>query len=410
MTFWTLDNLAAVTAGRWSAAPGDASAVAAGLTIDSRAIEPGQVFLAIAGERFDGHDFVDDALAAGAVAAVVLRADAVTRGPALVVDDTLAALQTLASAYRDRLAACGCKVVAVAGSNGKTTTRHLIHAALTGPGSGLTGTQSPKSFNNHIGVPLTLLAAGEGDDFVVVEVGTNHPGEVAALAAIARPDVGVITSIGEEHLEFFGSVEAVEAEEFSLFDHLAAGGRAVTFRDVAAYDGPLSLLGRHNRANAGLAAAVASHLGVSAEAVAAGLAAVQPVAGRLRRVDVGGVTVLDDTYNANPSSVREALAVLGAMPGARRVAVLGDMFELGEASAEAHRAIAREAAAAADVLVLVGAAYAEAAEAAGVDAAVYRDSAAAAAWVDAVAPGDVVLLKGSRGMRMERVLTAIEAR
>ena len=225
MTFWTYQNLADVTKGTWLVEPDNLGDVVAGLWHDTREIQPGQAYLAIKGDQFDGQDFIDKAFEAGAALAIVSAEPATSHqppAPLLQVDDTIQALQDLARAYRAELKAGGCKVIGIAGSNGKTTTRHLIHHVLTH--AGLKGTQSPKSFNNHLGVPLTLLSALPGDDFVACEIGTNHPGEIDFLSAIARPDIAVITSIGEEHLEFFGDLENVAQEELSIIPHVMPSG------------------------------------------------------------------------------------------------------------------------------------------------------------------------------------------
>lgn len=435
-----------------------------GVSIDTRTLQPGDAFFAIRGERFDGHDYVQAALDAGAGLVVVDR-EVDAAGPVLLVEDTVAALQRLASAWRDVLAEQGCTVIGVAGSNGKTTTRHMIHSVLQGgerrgvsarssassqqpgarrPGSPrrLAGTQSPKSFNNHLGVPLTLLAARAEHDFVVVEIGTNHPGEVATLSALVRPDIAVITSIGEEHLEFFGSVDNVAKEQASLLEYIQRNGvtlidatsRGVIAKhlpmgaDVAWIDGDatvpanLPLPGEHNRRNAALAAAVARRLGVSDAAIRGSLAAVTPVEGRGQAIHFGGdgepsVTVIHDAYNANPSSMEQALSMLAQWPvaaGGRRVAVLGDMLEGGNGSEAAHERVGQlirgiEI----DTVIFIGPSMASAGR-----RGYGRDGVAYPHWSDElpaqvaalIEPGDVVLLKASRGMKLERLLPAIEAK
>jgi len=383
-SFWTAAQFAAITGGQWlDEAPDDETPVA-GLSIDSRTLQPGQAYLAIPGERFDGHAFIKDALDKGAAFAIAADRSQINDRTAniLLVPDPVAALQTLATAYRDVLAAHACCVIAVGGSNGKTTTRHLIHQLLVA--GGLVGTQSPKSFNNHLGVPLTLLSASPDHDFVACEIGTNHPGEVAALARILRPDVAVITCIGGEHLEFFGDLAGVEREEYALLDHLAPEGFSYSPRDaLEPYE------------------AVAMHLGVDEDRIAAALATATAPPGRLsvRRL-AQDVILIDDTYNANPDSMRAALEVLAAQPAARRIAVLGDMFELGDASAEAHRAVRELAEQVTDAAVFIGERF------------------GGQAWTDdlpariagMINPGDAVLLKASRGMALERIIPAITDR
>ncbi len=453
--FWSFENLERITGGEWlipphAAAEASPRAEAAGLTgdppgipphptglwHDTRDLQPGQAYLAIKGENHDGHRFVDDAFAKGASLAIVQDA-LIPRGPnadgwptvgfrpILRVDDTVAALQDLASAYRDTLASGGCRVIAVCGSNGKTTTRHLIHHVLTA--CGLTGTQSPKSFNNHLGVPLTLLAARPGDDFVACELGTNHPGEIAALGEITWPDAAVITSIGREHLEFFKDLDGVAREEASILRFVRPHGLAVMPADVAAliapyYDvqegvvlmpilppeaggwrspGFVGLPGEHNRMNAALVLALTRWLDLPAQRAEQALATAALPPGRLNVIHLPqDVTLLDDTYNANPDSMLAGLQTLAARPGRRRVAILGEMRELGSTSPDAHREIAEQARRHADHVVLIGR---------GFEAQEWSDDLPDRV-VEQLRPGDTILLKASRGMRLERIIPAIEAR
>ena len=470
------------------AAPPILTATVTGITQDTRTLQPGQAYLAVAGENFDGHAFVEAAFAAGASLAIVQSdpsaADPVVadvnpparsaapvtaqptglnprlRTPVLLVDDTVAALQQLADAYRDVLADGGCTVVSVSGSNGKTTTRHLIHHVLTA--CGLAGTQSPKSFNNHLGVPLTLLAALPQDDFVACEVGTNHPGEIDALARLVRPDIAVLTSLGEEHLEFFHDLEGVAKEESAILPHLRPGGAAIievrasvflqkhdllgvptgcqlirhgwlaTFdqpSDIAhdeydAFDangdplnrvdqvffklryfdryelGQWSVCGSENLDNAAAAIGVGGLMGAPLQEMVQSLTRFSPPDLRSQtRWLSQDVTLLIDCYNANPASMRAALDTLCNCDG-RRVAILGDMRELGEHAPRLHHHIASYATEAADETVLIGEAF------------------GGEAWSDdlpdrvaaRLRPGDTVLLKASRGMRLERLIPAIEAR
>lgn len=421
--FWRFDNLEKITGGEWLIEPASYEDAATGLSHDTRSLVAGNVYLAVKGENHDGHRFVASALEAGAACAIVSDEAAVGPGPVLLVDDTVAALQELASAYRDALASGGCKVIAVCGSNGKTTTRHLIHHVLTR--CGLRGTQSPKSFNNHLGVPLTLLAASLNDDFVACEIGTNHPGEIASLGDITWPDAAVITSIGAEHLEFFKTIEGVAKEEAAILPFVRPRGYVTLPADAAELIAPyydvqqgvvmlpvppgkpdrdvpedFPLLGDHNRMNAALVVALSRWLDISPDAVNDALRCAEPPAGRLKAIRLGqGVTVIDDSYNANPDSMRAALEVLSACDG-RKVAVLGDMLELGEAGPDAHDQMADVARRIADHVVLVGEGF------------------AGAAWTDGLPgdvaatlqPGDTVLLKASRGVGLERMIPAIEKR
>ncbi|MEM9882409.1 MAG: Mur ligase family protein [Planctomycetota bacterium] len=454
--FWALDNLRRVTGGRWLTEPDDPAAAAAGLSHDTRTLRPGQAYLAVRGENHDGHDFVDTAFDAGASVAITEAAgagpSAAGSRPRLAVDDTVVALQQLAAAYRNVLTEHDCRVISVSGSNGKTTTRHLIHHVLTT--CGVAGTQSPKSFNNHLGVPLTLLAADPTRRFVACEVGTNRPGEIAALSAIVWPDVAVITSLGEEHLEGFGDLAGVVREEAKVIRFVRPGGtlivtslggrlalaaqppakgvRKVVLSRADVVPAGFPLPGEHNRINAAVALAVAEEFGVNPAAARDALRTATPPEGRSQPLGFGSVVVLNDAYNANPTSMRHALDTarrLAATRGSRRVLVLGDMFELGAVSGDRHRVVAEAAAAElrpgdpTRVIVLIGQAFAEAAAAS--DHPVYREKSRDEGQVHVVGPwhdalpgvvagllreGDTVLLKGSRGMRLERLLPAIEKR
>jgi UDP-N-acetylmuramoyl-tripeptide--D-alanyl-D-alanine ligase len=360
--------------------------------------------------------------------------------PILLVPSTVGALQALARRYRDLLGACGCRVLSVSGSNGKTTTRHLIHHVLSH--GGLRGTQSPRSFNNQIGVPLTLLAAHPEDHFVACEMGTNHPGELAALADLVRPDLAVVTSIGEEHLEFFGDLAGVAREEAAVLGFVRAGGALVLPAshwlpvhleppphppysvhrfDLDPLADHLALPGLHNRLNASAAALVARLLGVEEPAIACALvsAGAPPMRGEvLFAADRHRPTVINDAYNANPSSMGAALNALKAWEG-RRVAVLGDMLELGERGPAAHREVAVQALETAERCVFVGPCFLAAhpqslrrPELRVGAVAVYADLSPSALdeIVASITVDDVVLLKGSRGMALERLIPAIEAR
>ncbi|MEM9296026.1 MAG: UDP-N-acetylmuramoyl-tripeptide--D-alanyl-D-alanine ligase [Planctomycetota bacterium] len=460
--FWTPEALRAVVKGSWAAAPSDAGLVkpVAGLWHDTRELRPGEAYLAIPGERFDGHAFVGRALRDGAALAIAERgrgeawrascdeaglAQADLAGRVLEVDDAVAALQAMAREWRDWLWRAGVNVAAVLGSNGKTTTRSLLHHLAVG--GGLVGVQSPKSFNNHLGAPLTLLRARPEHGFVACEIGTNHPGEVAELAKLVRPDLAVMTSIGEEHLEAFVDLDGVAREEWSILEHLSEDGRvlaslqayehlpldatmearaAVLVIDPA--DGLLAKHGAdplgpadHQRANAALAAEGALRLGANPEKLVAASRSFEGPEGRMQRLSLpSGVTAIHDAYNANPSSMRAALAAFGQLGDgpAERVAILGDMLELGQVEARAHAETVALAAGASGRLVLVGPrmakAYAEVrADLAGVEATVLEDPADERWPADAAAavrPGDAVLLKASRGLRLERVLAPLRDR
>ncbi len=479
MSFWSFDNLRSVLGASWAALPPPGvRAAPAGVSTDSRTLTQGQAFFAIKGERTDGHVHVSQAARVGAVLAVV-GSDYAGPVPAglgvLRVADTTKALLRLAGAYRKTLEST--RVIGVTGSNGKTTTKQMIHAVLSGA---LRGSASAKSFNNHIGVPLTLFGGRPGDQYLICEIGTNAPGEVAELARAAAPDIAVITGVGREHLEELGSLRRVAQEEASQTEFLRRGGLAVihaeaphlrehveahaigeppatgqgggarepqprrfgvvtfgmtreadlrvglirqeaeglTFRINDRHIYRLPLLGRHNAVNAAAAVAVARRFGVDHEAIAAGLAAVERAPMRLEPIELGGVRFINDAYNANPDSMAAALetfAEVAAGPS-RRVAVLGDMLELGEHTPSAHaEAVARalDPAVKLDLLILVGPLMARAARSLHEDRILTVEEPSDRA-VEGVAhhlrPGDCVLLKGSRRLRLERVLDGMRTR
>jgi UDP-N-acetylmuramoyl-tripeptide--D-alanyl-D-alanine ligase len=439
---------------------GRLDAVAGGVTIDSRTAEHGDVFFAIRGAHQDGHAFVAHARARGATAAVVTRVPPdLTVGPefgVVLVEDTTQALQRLAAVQRRRFTG---PVVAITGSNGKTTTKELTALVL---GTRLRVLRPPGSFNNQWGLPLTLLGLDAAHQAVVLELGMNAPGEIAALAQLARPTVGVVTTISAAHLAGVGSLDGVQAAKGELVEAVPADGLVVLNADdhrVAALadrararvvtfgEGPgadvrvaglsatpaglsftlhaggqsamveLPLAGRHNALNAAAAVAVGLALGVALSPGAAVLAQARPVKGRLVWRDAGGVRVLDDTYNANPVSMRAALDTLqdGGAAGAHLWVVLGDMLELGTHTEAAHRDVGSWVAALPVAgFAAVGPAMraaAATATAAGAREVVTFDTPEQAALHVAtrVAPGDRVLVKGSRGMQMERAANALLA-
>ncbi|MEX2672470.1 MAG: UDP-N-acetylmuramoyl-tripeptide--D-alanyl-D-alanine ligase [Phycisphaeraceae bacterium] len=465
MSFWTPRSLRDVTSGRYLPSPDTSPSHRdlQGLSTDTRSLIPGQVFLALRGDNFDGHDFLEAAAEAGAGLLMIDRPEAAAaladRCDVLVVNDTLKALTQMATAYRRGLTG---RVIAITGSAGKTTTKHLIQTILSRHHR---GSASPRSFNNHIGVPLTLLQAQRGDAYTVVEVGTNAPGEIAALAKIVQPDVAVITHVGAAHLEGLGSLDAILREKASLLNHLQPDGLAIVNGDIAGLHpyrkivratlsfgtAPgcdlrltdyqpdatactfevndrtryrLPMLGRHNAMNALAAIAVARHMQLSEAQIAEALAEAPPADMRLEVRTVGrgdrAITLINDAYNANPDSVAAALGVLADYPATgRRVAVLGDMLELGDEAAARHRQVGEQVLAAKlDLAVFAGPLMMFAAEA--VNRTLPSDRVLALPdWgepgtLEKVAallqPGDTVLLKGSRGMRMERLIQTLEHR
>ena len=439
-----------------------APAVFAGTGTDSRALEPGALFVPLIGESFDGHEFIEVAMQSGAGAALVQRARAATtKAPHLAVDDTLAALQALARGW---LLSQPAVRIGLTGSNGKTTTKELIAAAIgavVGPDAVLA---TDGNLNNHIGVPLTALRVEAHHRFAVIEMGMNHLGEIASYCRFAPPQIGLVTNMGTAHAGNVGGVEGVAAAKAELFEALPTDGTAVVnaddarclreaakarcrhvsfgtapFSDVRllavrpldaggqllsmsyaskTIEVELPLDGRHNALNAAGAVAVAVAAGLDFALAAAGLATARPAHGRLeRRLRADGLLVLDDSYNANPDSMEaglEALVHLCAVaPKRPGVAVLGPMLELGEHAPAAHRhigaAAAQTGARALFVCGELGRFLEEGARAAGLAHVIWaKDSAALAPLVvDAVGRGDVVLVKGSRGARMERVVDAL---
>jgi UDP-N-acetylmuramoyl-tripeptide--D-alanyl-D-alanine ligase len=444
---------------------GDLGVSVSGVSIDSRTLAVGEAFFAIRGHRLDGHAFLADAAARGAACFVVqVLSDGIPPTvPLVLVEDTTRALGKLAAAHRARFT---LPVVAVTGSNGKTTTKEMIASVL---GTRWRTLKPEGSFNNQWGLPLTLLGLGPEHEALVVELGANQPGEIASLAALARPTVAVVTTVATAHTEFFGSLEGVRAEKATLVRAVDKGGHvalnaddprvlrmaAETAAEVITYgqsaaarvravapgdsgeivddDGSgltftldvgghraavrLAFVGRHNVTNALAAAAASVALGFDLAEIVAGLERARPAKGRCVWREAGDVWILDDTYNANPVSVLAAYATAAARRRAGRLmVVLGDMLELGAVSEAAHRKAGGAAAdLGTDVFIGMGryaALAAEEARAAGVaetlTTTTFEDT--VAHLLKRVTAGDVVLVKGSRGMRMERVTDALVAR
>ncbi len=448
----TLENIAQTMEGELLNATSTRSI--ARLCIDSRRVEPGDLFLALAGERFDGHAFLAEAAQQGAAAVVAERGKLppdFNACPAILVDNARRALGRLGAAYRR---AFDLSVVAVGGSNGKTTTKELIASVLRQKMATL---WSEASFNNDVGVPLTLLRLERAHQAAVLEAGTNHPGELAPLLQMMSPRFGVVTNIGREHLEFFHDLVGVVREEGNIAECLPTDGvlflngdnpwseilarrtraRVVSVgldrsndcvaRDVRVdengaaftvdcrYRGlsgeyRIKLLGRHQVTNALLAFAVGAEMGLTRPEIQDGLLACEPAKMRLQMSSPGGIRILDDCYNANADSMLAALQTLRELPCAgRRVAVLGDMAEQGECSRAAHFEVGRRAASSRlDQLFAIGrrgCEIAAAARSSGFKSIVEIDEVdlAAQAVKDFARPGDVVLVKASRSMRLERI-------
>ncbi|MEE8171192.1 MAG: UDP-N-acetylmuramoyl-tripeptide--D-alanyl-D-alanine ligase, partial [Phycisphaerae bacterium] len=353
----TLDEIIKAMSGRPLGAPPTRSITSVGT--DSRRVRQDELFVALKGPRFDGHRYVPNALAAGAAAAVVTRRSGFsqalrTSGRLIVVSNTRDALARLAAYYRGLLAA---SVIAVTGSNGKTTCKNMIHHVLS---ARRTGRAAPASYNNDVGVPMTILSAEPTDEYLVVEIGTNAPGEVSALSRIVRPDVAVVVSLGEAHLELLGDLARVAEEETSVLEFVQTGGMAIVHSD-AAYAasrygaaglnvirfGPdrhadlrvnriamstrglrfrvnerfgysLPTIGPHNAVNALAAIAVGRRFGMDHAEIADRLRSFQPPEMRLNVSRIGAWTVIDDTYNANPASTEAAIRTLRAWPTGRR--------------------------------------------------------------------------------------------
>lgn len=432
--------------------------VAQACSIDSRTVRAGELFFAVKGERLDGHDFVDAALEKGAVAAVVLK-DQVKRYAAkarlLAVDDTLVALQTLATAVRK---VWGKPMVGVTGSAGKTTTKDAIAHVLA---SRLRVLKSEGNFNNHFGLPLMLLKLEPEHDVAVIEMGMSHAGEIRALAKIAQPEIGVVTNVAPVHLEFFKSLADIARAKYELIESLPASGTAVLNADdeyvsqfgrgfkgkVVMYGtratadvraenvralgvegsefdvvigsvrerAKLALVGEHNVLNALAAFAVGVERGMNPSEAAAALATLVPADKRGQVLQVGNITVVNDCYNSNPKALNAMVDALAAMPAKRRIVVAGEMLELGPAAEEMHRAAGKHAAVA-KIDVLLGVrglaqAIVAGAQEAGIRAEFVATPEDAGEWLAREArDGDVVLLKASRGVKLEKALETWKAR
>jgi UDP-N-acetylmuramoyl-tripeptide--D-alanyl-D-alanine ligase len=426
-----------------------------GVSTDSRTVKAGDVFFAIKGERFDGHAFVAGVFSQGCIAAVVEERfkehDASLEGvPLLFVKDSIRALGQFAQWYRRKF---DIPVVAITGSNGKTTTKEMIAAVL---GQKYAVLKTEGNLNNHIGVPMTLFRLDKRHDVAVVEMGTNHFGEIDYLCSVAEPTHGLITNIARAHLEFFSGLEGVAKAKGEMFDWLSSRGtgfvnvddplvveRAKSLKHRFSYglagkranvkgrflglnekvqprfsflvrplSKPLSVqlqtYGKHTTENALAAAAVGSHFGVSARKIKSALERHHPGSKRMQVLRISGVTILNDTYNANPDSALSALHTLAVMEcKGKRIVVLGDMLELGNSSEREHRRIGEEIRHLGFQYVLT---YGN--ESANVSteshatyALHYDEKRALVAYLEElVTPGDVVLVKGSRGMKMEDVV------
>jgi UDP-N-acetylmuramoyl-tripeptide--D-alanyl-D-alanine ligase len=439
-------------------AQGDAQKIVSRLSTDSRTLQSGDLFVALRGENFDGHKFVEQADERGAVGAMVEESwkGTIAESFALIrVPDTLRGYQNLAANYRRSLP---LEVIAITGSNGKTSTKDFVAATLA---RGYRVTKTEGNFNNHVGLPQTMLTASSSDEVAVWEIGMNHPGEIAALAKLAAPDAAIITNVGLAHIEFMGSREAIAAEKGALAEAVGAEGTVILNADDPFSQGvaertrakvifagiekgsvqasevrqsptgceftilegahrcraQLPVPGIHMVQNAILAVAAGRAFGLSLEDCAAGLASAPLTKARLQIKEINGIQFIDDSYNANPDSMKAALRTLVELDAdGRRIAVLGQMNELGEESERRHREVGEAAAELGiDELIAVGAtgaAIARAAQKAGLKKCLSVTSPGEAARIlgETALPGDLILVKGSRSARMERVLEAFSQR
>jgi len=442
----SLGEIAAVVGG---AVEGDSAVmVTAPTVLDGRQAEPGGLFAAFAGEHADGHDYAGQAGRAGAVAVLGSRP---TPLPTVVVKDAQAALQVLAAHVVARLRN-GLTVAALTGSRGKTSTKDLLAAVLSAAAPTIA---TSGSLNNELGVPLTMLRADAATRFLVLEMGARRIGDIAALTGLVAPDIAVVTNVGQAHLSYFGSRTAIAKAKGELVQGLAPGGTAILNADdprVAAMraltDGPvltfghaehadvrvtglaldrlgqpsftlrtagasatvaLPFVGAHQALNASAAAAAGLAAGVPLDGVATALAAASLSKWRLELRDLtDGATLLNDSYNADPDSARAALDALASIECGRRIAVLGDMLELGDDSQAEHRAVGQYAASRADVVVAVGESARPIADGAGDRAVALAGNDAAVDWLRShLAAGDVVLVKASRAARLDEVAAAL---
>jgi len=453
-------NLSLAQVARFIQAGGefDSAIVAAGYSIDSRTIQAGELFFAVRGERLDGHDFVEAALAKGAVAAVVEAGQAgryPEASPLLKVGDSLTALQQLAAAVR-RL--WGRPVVGITGSAGKTTTKEIVAHVL---GNRYTVLKSQGNLNNHFGLPLQLLKLQPEHDMAVIEMGMSHAGEIAALARLAQPDCGVVTLVAPVHLEFFDSIAGIARAKYELIQALPADGiavlngddeyvsqfgrdfhgKVVTFgmrkpadvmaRNVRSLGSggssfevvcngesayvTLPLLGEHNIYNALAGIAVGLQYGVSLPASADSLVSLSAADKRGEIVTFEGATLINDCYNSNPKALTSMVRSLAQIPGKRHIVVAGEMLELGPSGETLHTDCGRQMGASGVDFVLgvrgLAKHIVEGAAAAGIAGGFVETPEAAGEWMRGnLNAGDVVLLKASRGVRLERALEAWTAR
>lgn len=450
-TEFSVDSIAQACRGKVS---GAGETCVSGFSIDSRSIKPGELYIALKGENHDGHSFIAAAIKAGATAVLVssLPDSSICENTAVIqVDDTLKALQTIASQRRNKLASF---IIGVTGSNGKTTTRSMVHHIFSEKWRCST---TSGNLNNHIGLPMTILAIPEDTQYSILEMGMNHRGEIRDLCRIARPETALISNIGPAHIGILGNLENIARAKAEILEQLTDGQTAVvpgdtpfthifrkaagkarllTFGEKAGNDYRLTdlkmlpesvsftlitpvgkkqcnlaLAGRHNAFNAAAAISLCHQMGLNIDQAIERVASFQPVGARMERVSIDGLTVLLDCYNANPGSMQEALRYL-SICGSPRIAVLGDMRELGEFSISLHRQLGEQAAAARpDLLVCVGQDATNIADAArekgmAADRVISLNSGDLAAELlkEKLQKGSTVLFKASRGMHFEKIV------
>ncbi len=436
----------------------DHKALATGYSIDSRTLQHGDLFFAVKGERTDGHDYVEQALSAGAVAAVVSKEQYpkfAVKSRLLAVDDTLVALQSLGAAVR-RL--WGKPVIGITGSMGKTTTKECIAHVLS---SRFRVLKSVGNLNNHFGMPLQLLRLEPEHEIAVIEMGMSHAGEITALAKLAQPNIGVVTNVAPVHLEFFDSIAGIARAKYELIESLPAGGTAILNADDeyvsqfgrdfhgkvvmfgihkpadvcaqnvesrgeqgsefdVAVDGlhehaTLPLVGEHNITNALAAVAVGIEVGIQPSAAVASLATIAPADKRGQVEQLGGATIVNDCYNSNPKALRAMVDALVSLPAKRRIVVAGEMLELGPTAGALHRECG-EYIASRNIDLLLGvrglaSSIIDAARAKGMKASFVQTPEEAGEWIaDQIRDGDAVLFKASRGVRLEKAVEVLKTR
>ena len=433
MSGWTEQSIARSAGGSWIIRPDSGSIAFAGVSINSRELQSDQGFVAFVGVHTDGHRYLQHAADAGASFCIITDPEAVPEGfttPTLLVDDPLSSLTGLARAWRDRLSAC---VIAITGSNGKTTTCRIMHAIASKSGR---SSVSMKSFNNALGVPITILNTPLDADYLIAEVGTSTPGEIAERTKLLRPDLCIITSVGSAHLEALGSLDGVAREKADLIRRAPPEAVGVyhdgnELLDSALHDDPHRCLvlgreqrfevtettlghtgfridedrfnvimpGEHSAFNAGLCVLAARSLGLSDQHIRDGLGAVTPPPMRFERTSIETATqpivVINDAYNANPDSMRASLRTFAGIDLPEpRVAVLAEMLELGQSASSAHAELAEFAKTLPGIgrVIFLGGLYPE------------PDAESIKSLADLIEPGQSVLLKGSRGVGLERLI------